>query len=254
MIKFFRKIRYNLMSENKTGKYLKYAIGEIVLVMIGILLALQVNNWNQSRKRENLKQRLYVELRGSLMSDTVYNNAQIESYESAFLNAQFLKEQIERDAPYTNDLDSSFAYIERVQYSEANYTILTRISDVGIEIIDNIELRNEVIHYYEDSKNFIRFGQKARELLEKIYPKYFLNHKVFISASPVDFEHLKTVSDFRIALDYCEQSSKNLKERTLHRKLLAFNILTILDKEITIFKDNLTDSPYVRMMDIDSIK
>ena len=47
MIKFFRKIRYNLMSENKTGKYLKYAIGEIVLVVIGILIALSINNWNQ---------------------------------------------------------------------------------------------------------------------------------------------------------------------------------------------------------------
>ena len=49
MIKFFRKIRQNLLMENKTGRYLKYAIGEIILVMIGILLALQVNNWNQQR-------------------------------------------------------------------------------------------------------------------------------------------------------------------------------------------------------------
>ena len=50
MIKFFRKIRQNLLLENKTGKYFKYAIGEIILVMIGILLALQVSNWNQDRK------------------------------------------------------------------------------------------------------------------------------------------------------------------------------------------------------------
>ena len=50
MIKFFRKIRQNLLLENKTGKYLKYAIGEIVLVVIGILIALQINNWNESRK------------------------------------------------------------------------------------------------------------------------------------------------------------------------------------------------------------
>ena len=49
MIKFFRKIRFRLMSENKTGKYLKYALGEILLVMIGILLALQVNNWREDR-------------------------------------------------------------------------------------------------------------------------------------------------------------------------------------------------------------
>ena len=44
MIKFFRRIRQQLLGEGKTGKYLKYALGEILLVMIGILLALQVNN------------------------------------------------------------------------------------------------------------------------------------------------------------------------------------------------------------------
>ncbi len=50
MIKFFRKIRQNLFMENKTGKYFKYAIGEIILVVIGILIALQINNWNEKRK------------------------------------------------------------------------------------------------------------------------------------------------------------------------------------------------------------
>jgi len=48
MIKFFRKIRYDLMEKNKTGKYLKYAIGEIILVVIGILIALSLNNWNEN--------------------------------------------------------------------------------------------------------------------------------------------------------------------------------------------------------------
>ena len=56
MIKFFRKIRQNLLMENKTGKYLKYAIGEDVLVVIGILIALQINNWNEKRKDSNTEQ------------------------------------------------------------------------------------------------------------------------------------------------------------------------------------------------------
>jgi hypothetical protein len=50
MINFFRKIRKNLLMENKTGKYFKYAIGEIILVVIGILIALSINNWNENRK------------------------------------------------------------------------------------------------------------------------------------------------------------------------------------------------------------
>ncbi|MDT0557219.1 DUF6090 family protein [Ichthyenterobacterium sp. W332] len=53
MIKFFRKIRQKLLSENKFSKYLIYAIGEIILVVIGILIALQINNWNEKRKVEN---------------------------------------------------------------------------------------------------------------------------------------------------------------------------------------------------------
>ena len=59
MIKFFRRIRYNLMETGKKGKYFKYAIGEIVLVMVGILLALQVNNWNNKRI-ENSRAEIFI--------------------------------------------------------------------------------------------------------------------------------------------------------------------------------------------------
>ncbi|WP_207764273.1 DUF6090 family protein [Hanstruepera neustonica] len=69
MIKFFRKIRQNLLSEGKTGKYLKYAIGEIVLVVIGILIALQINNWNEGRKANKKEQLILKELRNSINSD-----------------------------------------------------------------------------------------------------------------------------------------------------------------------------------------
>ena len=86
MIKFFRKIRQNLLTENKTGKYFKYAIGEIVLVMIGILLALQVNNWNENRKISNIEQLLLRDLRTEIQSNIVALDTIIKS-RSASLNA-----------------------------------------------------------------------------------------------------------------------------------------------------------------------
>ncbi len=69
MIKFFRKIRYELVEKNKTGKYLKYAIGEIILVMIGILLALQVNNWNENRKLDSKINSVFKIIKSDLVSD-----------------------------------------------------------------------------------------------------------------------------------------------------------------------------------------
>lgn len=72
MIKFFRKIRQNLLSQGKTGNYFKYAIGEITLVMIGILLALQVNNWNEERKANKQIHILLDNLVKSIEEDKAY--------------------------------------------------------------------------------------------------------------------------------------------------------------------------------------
>lgn len=63
MIKFFRRIRQRLLAENKFSKYLFYAIGEIILVVVGILIALKVNNWNQDRKAGLEEQMMLINLR-----------------------------------------------------------------------------------------------------------------------------------------------------------------------------------------------
>lgn len=63
MIKFFRHIRKSLLMENKTGKYFKYAIGEIVLVVIGILIALQINNWNEYTNQRQIEQEYLFSLK-----------------------------------------------------------------------------------------------------------------------------------------------------------------------------------------------
>lgn len=71
MIKFFRKIRQNMIKENRTSKYLLYAIGEIVLVVIGILIALSINNWNSSRKDTIKAQSYYKSIKRDLVNDTL---------------------------------------------------------------------------------------------------------------------------------------------------------------------------------------
>jgi len=82
MIKFFRKIRQNLLSEGKTEKYLKYAIGEIILVVIGILVALQINTWNEEKKERLQEQKYLIEIKANLESDLL----QIEDIRNRYQN------------------------------------------------------------------------------------------------------------------------------------------------------------------------
>ena len=71
MIKFFRNIRQTLIMENKTSKYLKYAIGEIVLVVVGILIALQINNWNEQRKEDKMGLQFLKGIQSDLEKDII---------------------------------------------------------------------------------------------------------------------------------------------------------------------------------------
>ncbi len=69
MIKFFRRIRYDLVEKSKAGRYFRYAIGEIILVVIGILIALQINNWNTDRKNDAIKRMYYAQIIQDLEKD-----------------------------------------------------------------------------------------------------------------------------------------------------------------------------------------
>ena len=107
MIKFFRHIRKDLMEKNKTGKYFKYAIGEIVLVVIGILIALQINNWNENRKLINTQNAIYLTVKEDLETDILEFEAFIKDFETskkpafeAVLNKELTKEDWKNNPGY----------------------------------------------------------------------------------------------------------------------------------------------------------
>ncbi|MCA0133804.1 DUF6090 family protein [Winogradskyella alexanderae] len=80
MIKFFRHIRKSLIEQNQMGKYFKYAIGEILLVVIGILIALQVNNWNETRKRQIELDKLLNDIEQDLIANYHQANGALRFY------------------------------------------------------------------------------------------------------------------------------------------------------------------------------
>jgi hypothetical protein len=97
MIKFFRKIRQRLLTENKFSKYLLYAIGEIILVVIGILIALQINNWNEYRKDRNREQAILNNLQIDFQTNIRNVNDAISNFMVAYEASANLLEIITAD-------------------------------------------------------------------------------------------------------------------------------------------------------------
>ena len=125
MIKFFRRIRYNLMGTGKKGKYLKYAIGEIVLVMIGILLALQVNIWNEERKVDNDIDQMFSLLESELDNNILSTSGLLrigyltDSIRTLFREKKVTREML-REKPYLTfgDYRTRSTFLEEERLNE----------------------------------------------------------------------------------------------------------------------------------------
>ncbi len=108
MIKFFRKIRQRLLTENKFSRYLIYAIGEIVLVVIGILIALQINNWNEDYKLEKQEVLKLKEISNSLKK-TKENIQQAQIADSRWMHYnEIILDYLENQKPYDPKLEVCF--------------------------------------------------------------------------------------------------------------------------------------------------
>jgi hypothetical protein len=144
------------MEQDKTGKYLKYAIGEIVLVVIGILIALQINNWNEDRKDQLRLKNHYVELLNELNNDRDRLEEIIEyvseSNNQIFEISEFINNtQSKSDTTkITADLLDAEAYVF-FSISKSAYTTL--LSSGDIQLIENTQLKN-ALSIYNDITNW----------------------------------------------------------------------------------------------------
>ena len=154
MIKFFRKIRQNLLSDGKTGKYLKYALGEIILVVIGILIALSINNWNQNRIRTTEERNILEDLKIGLekdKADLVYNANRINSSMSS---ADKVIYALENDLPYRDSISNYLGNLMLPVMFVYSTSAFETLKSKGIDIIKNSELRNQIIDVYDSQYTF----------------------------------------------------------------------------------------------------
>jgi len=214
MIKFFRKIRQQLLTENKFSKYLLYAVGEIVLVIIGILFALQINNWNNEKNDiKDLKDNFTF-----LIEDLEKDKIQLTKLkEDRLLRASQCSEFIEsyvfaKPIVSENPLDNFRAIISEAKF-ENNQSGFTKVKSSKIFESAAISEIRKKIGEYNEAVEFIRFqeyNQNAHtEAMEKelwingfwnqIYPTMransFYKGKFEMPPNKIDFQKLISSSE-----------------------------------------------------------
>ncbi len=233
MTKFFRQIRYNLMSKNKSSQYIKYAIGEILLVMIGILLALQVNNWNNLRLEKQLEVNVLKQVKNdirSMMNDMRGDKETLKKGIQSHLN---IVDYIENDVTYNDTMCFDFHWLIKDEYMYPITSAYDMLKAEGLDLVKNDSIRQGLQYVFE----FIlpRIGKEnpfypdLEEFFNDFYHRNFTTNKdeeliyrfklynidfkypykdsfdgqpydVFLGYVPNDFEELKTNSEFQVLL------------------------------------------------------
>ena len=170
MIKFFRKIRQNLLSEGKTGKYLKYAIGEIVLVVIGILIALQINNWNENRKNRIAEAAYYCRI----LDDFERNEKLIDDTSELINNKiKLCKELILDLNKIPNDrgeILNKFVHALRQDVFVPSTIAFDDLTSSGqLKLLTDLKLKNRLIQHSTFLNNILNLLQENRnEILKRM--------------------------------------------------------------------------------------
>ena len=159
MIKFFRKIRQRLLTENKFSKYLLYAIGEIILVVIGILIALAINNWKENQKLRNQEITYLNNLRNDLKTQINMLDVYID-YENIIIDhSNDIIAHYELNDGF-NNMDSIFPKLNdlttRWTFTNSNTTLLQMLNSNQINIIQNRKLKEELISFNQQIDLFTR--------------------------------------------------------------------------------------------------
>ena len=149
MIKFFRHIRQSLITENKTKKYFKYAAGEIILVVIGILIALQINNWNEKRKIRTFEKDIITLIDQNLIQDSLSLSHELKTSQKAQASTDRLLQIISKEI-YTDTLYTLMGDIINFERFKSHSSAFEVLKSKGIDIINNKKLQIALISYYDE--------------------------------------------------------------------------------------------------------
>ena len=250
MKRFFNKKRLNFMKKDKIVDYLKYSVGEILLIVLSILFALKINNWNQDRKDENYLHKVYYQMHKDLRSDTLYANYVIDYYEKIIID---LVDIVDRkvsmsyfDTINANNYQNCSKcncglIINHLFYNtDKGYKLYREINNAQVDFGKDTLSQYLFLLYEGRITNIKDFGKYLYQLSDeaiKDYQKYDWYSDIIVYDKKYDKEYLKYIYESK---EHQQRSARYLYYSVQFVRMLedykkrATQTLEILEKKLNI--------------------
>lgn len=243
---FLRKIRQDLVNGKHTTKYIKYAIGEIVLVVIGILIALQVSDWSEQKRNKEIELLYY----NRLLSDFDLDKALIQDLiEAASVRIEVSKsillelDSAQKDRRYF--LNQFLTAIRSDTYVPRDLTFKDLISSGNLRLINDVEIKNSLILYYAELDNKQeQIKQNRDEVIRGVFE--LINSSIDFGIQDYDYVNNILGPDVLQTLSQVDWTKdKNSEVYGEFKKLILFNVaMTDRERQHLLAINSLMDTPY----------
>ena len=232
MAKLFRKIKSDFLADSNAAKYFKYAIGEILLVVIGILIALQINNCNESNKLRNRELALLNELHANLVVNVTNLDSDIEAQTMGMISFDYILDLPNNYQPYNDSIPEYLSVIDFTPDVILVSSAFQTLRSSGLELIQSDSLRIEIVNLFE--VDYPKLMQETRRLEDQLWPavvvplfqRHFRNERgIWI---PNDYDSWLDDTEFFNMVSFRENlryNSTNYKKTAMRQTISVINLI-----------------------------
>lgn len=247
MLRVFQRIRKRLFSENKFSKYLLYAFGEVTLVVIGILIALQVNNWNEKRLERAEEKEVLLEIRNSLAIDLE------DQFDLHLSNCDLLKNRLDviymhlsQDLPYHDSLAGYFTVLsfEGAKNWRPQSSAFESLQSKGVDLIKSTKVKDAILNIYHQDypdiinvfenykENVKNYGRPFSRTLFSFGDEMFNDEKDDPLLIPVDYKALTQHVELMNVIKVLKMANLRDERRLLDLRSNVESVIKIIDAEL----------------------
>ena len=250
MIPFFRKIRKKMADDNRPVQYMRYAVGEIILVVIGILIALQINNWNESNNNLGQVNKHLATLKLNLQDDVKQAEKLLAVTDTALSFSNTFLDQYKTLKPVDNRVQMYMIYLMLEHNLEVNKSgINAIINSNGMVYIDE-DVQLKILNYYRHLDQLASREEITNSDIKLMFEPYIKENYNWIynvtnpwprqsafykndprPVKPIDEKALLSDKQLEVMIVGRRFQSTRLRELYLHAIILAQEIIDDIDKE-----------------------